>query len=175
MHHSRPFELQPALSNDRLTLRPMQREDFDALYAVASDPLIWAQHPDANRYQKDVFERQFFNPAFSGSGALVVIDNNTHELVGSSRFYDWDAASGEVAVGYTFLARQCWGGPTNTSMKQLMLAHAFQWANTVWFHVGASNFRSRKAVEKLGAVLSHAGQRASNGVMQDTMFYKITQ
>lgn len=175
MHHPTLFELQPTLSNDRLTLRPMQREDFDALYAVASDPLIWAQHPDTHRYQKDVFERQFFNPAFSGSGALVVIDNATRQVVGSTRFYDWNAATADVAVGYTFLARHCWGGTTNASMKQLMLAHAFQWANTVWFHVGASNWRSRKAVEKLGAVLSHAGQRASNGVMQDYVFYKITQ
>jgi RimJ/RimL family protein N-acetyltransferase len=175
MHDPTLFHLQPTLSNARLTLRPMQREDFDALYAIASDPLIWAQHPDPNRYQKDVFERHFFNPALTGSGALVVVDNDTRQLVGSSRFYDWDAPSGEVAVGYTFLARHLWGGPTNASMKQLMVAHAFQWANTVWFHVGASNFRSRKAVEKLGAVLSHEGQRASNGVMHDYVFYKITQ
>jgi N-acetyltransferase len=44
-----PFELQPVLTGDIIELRPLREEDFAQLYAVASDPLIWEQHPDPDR------------------------------------------------------------------------------------------------------------------------------
>jgi len=54
-----PFNLQPVFKGELLELRPLRPEDFDALYAVASDPLIWEQHPSNDRYKKDVFEGFF--------------------------------------------------------------------------------------------------------------------
>jgi RimJ/RimL family protein N-acetyltransferase len=53
------FDLQPTLENELLSLRPLRPEDFHDLYAVASDPLIWEQHPSSGRYQDEVF-RKFF-------------------------------------------------------------------------------------------------------------------
>jgi RimJ/RimL family protein N-acetyltransferase len=62
-----------------------------------------------------------------------------------------DQAQSEVAIGYTFLARKAWGSVHNREMKKLMLDHAFQFVDTVLFHIGENNFRSRKAIEKIGA------------------------
>jgi N-acetyltransferase len=170
------FDFQPELSGAQLTLRPLRANDFEPLFAAASDRLIWAQHPDPERYQREVFERNFFRPALpenGGTGALVVIDKATNTLVGSSRYYEWDPAHPSVAIGYTFLARSHWGGAFNRELKGLMLRHAFRHASRVWFHVGVDNLRSRRAMEKIGGQLSHVEPRDQSGRQVDNAYYFI--
>ncbi len=146
------FDLQPRIENTLVRLEPLQVDDIDALYAVASDPLIWEQHPSKNRYRRDVFEN-FFKGALESAGAFCVLDNLTGELIGSSRYYDLDEVGRAVCIGYTFIARSTWGRQYNRALKTLMLDHAFRFVDRVVFHVGADNLRSRKAMEKLGGVL----------------------
>ena len=117
------FDRQPTLTGALLQLRPLRANGWDALFAVASDPLLWAQHPDSDRYQESVF-RQFFADAMSSGGALVAIERATGEIVGSSRFHGFDAEQSVIEVGWSFLARRCWGGTYNGEMKRLMLRHA---------------------------------------------------
>ena len=145
------FELQPTLENKLIRLEPLKPEDLDALYAVASDPLIWEQHPSKNRWQRDVFET-YFESGLASGGAFCVLDNLTGALIGSSRYYDLDEAQHVVCIGYTFIARSAWGGDCNRALKTLMLDHAFRWVDRVVFHVGARNLRSRRAMEKLGGI-----------------------
>jgi RimJ/RimL family protein N-acetyltransferase len=146
------FERQARIENERVRLEPLLPGDFDALYAVAADPLIWEQHPSKNRYQREVFAT-YFEGAIASGGAFRVLDNATGALIGSSRYYDLDEAQRAVAIGYTFIARSHWGGHYNRALKTLMLEHAFKFVDRVIFHVGAGNLRSRKAMEKLGGVL----------------------
>jgi RimJ/RimL family protein N-acetyltransferase len=136
-------------------VRPITPADVEPLYVVASDPAIWAMHPEPTRWQRDVFQR-FADGALASGGGLVVTRRATGALIGASRYYDWRAAARSVAIGYTFLARAHWGDGSNDELKQLLLAHAFTFADTVWFHVGDRNLRSRRAVEKLGAEAVHA-------------------
>jgi RimJ/RimL family protein N-acetyltransferase len=145
------FDLQPFLQGQLLELRPLQPDDFHQLYAVASDPLIWEQHPAKDRYKENVFQA-FFREALESGGALIAIDSRNGQVIGSSRFHDYDQHKSEVEIGWTFLARSHWGGAYNREMKQLMLRHAFQFVASVIFVIGPQNFRSQKAVEKLGAV-----------------------
>lgn len=145
------FDRQPTLTGTLLELRPLRAEDWDALFAVAADPLLWAQHPDFDRYQEPVF-RQFFADALSSGGALVAIEQATGDIVGSSRFHGFDAEQSVIEIGWSFLARRCWGGAYNGEMKRLMVEHAFKTVDRVIFVIGPDNRRSRKAVEKIGAV-----------------------
>jgi N-acetyltransferase len=142
---------QPFLKGELLELRPLRPEDFDNLYAVASDPLIWEQHPHNTRYQEEVF-RKFFRDALASGGALIAIDSATGGVIGSSRYDGYDQEKSQVEIGWTFLARSHWGGVYNGEMKRLMLEHAFKFVDNVIFVIGTHNFRSQKAVEKLGAV-----------------------
>jgi len=164
------FELQPRIHNKLIRLEPLEPDDFDALFAVASDPLIWEQHPNKDRYQRAVFET-FFRGALESGGAFCVLDNVTGELIGSSRYYDLNEAAGEVCIGYTFIARSAWGRQYNRYLKTLMLDHAFRFVNRVIFHVGADNQRSRKAMEKLGGVyvgeapISYYGEQIKQNVI----------
>ncbi len=146
------FDLQPTIGDDRVALRPIQADDFDALYAVAADPLIWEQHPSKLRYQRDVFAT-YFEGAMQSKGALLVTEAESGEWIGCSRYYDLDESQGSVAIGYTFLARKCWGGSYNRALKTLMLDHAFRFVQRVIFHVGRDNTRSRTAMARLGGVL----------------------
>lgn len=146
-----PFDAQPILRGERLELRPLHAGDWQALYAVASDPLIWEQHPARNRHEIEVF-RTFFDEALAGGSALVAIDRANGLVIGSSRFHGYDAAKSEVEIGWTFLARLYWGGVYNGELKRLMLEHAFRFVDSVIFVVGPRNMRSQRAVAKLGAV-----------------------
>ena len=150
------FDLQPRISNMLVRLEPVEPDDFDALYAVASDPLIWEQHPNRERYKRDVFET-YFEGALASGGASCVLDNATGELIGSSRYYDLNEAQRVVSVGYTFIARSTWGRHYNRALKSLMLDHAFRFVDRVIFEVGIGNQRSRKAMEKLGGI--YAGEK----------------
>ena len=138
------------LQDEQVILRPLVAEDLDVLYVVASDPLIWEQHPNPDRYRRDVFEK-FFEGAITSQGAFMILDASTGEPIGSSRFYDHFPDAGEVKIGYTFFARKCWGGGFNTAAKQLMTAHAFQWVERIIFHIGAGNLRSQIAIGRIGA------------------------
>ena len=146
-----PFELQPTLRSEILELRPLQAGDFEQLYAVASDPLVWEQHPDSDRYKLDVFQK-FFDEAMQSGGALIALDRENNRVIGSSRFNCYDAVRSEVEIGWTFLARSHWGGVYNGEMKRLMLSHAFKFVDNVIFFVGSTNVRSQRAVEKIGGV-----------------------
>jgi len=146
-----PFELQPILKSDILELRPLRADDFEALFKVASDPLIWEQHPNSDRYKPDVF-RKFFDEALQSGGALVVIDRKDDRVIGSSRFHCYDLVRSEIEIGWTFLARSHWGGAYNAELKRLMLAHAFKFVDNVIFFIGASNIRSQRALEKIGGM-----------------------
>ena len=145
------FELQPHLIGALLELRPLCSEDWEPLFAAASDPLIWEQHPASNRYQEEVF-RIFFQEDLDCGGAFVVVDRQTQAVIGSSRYFGLDQKRSEIEIGWTFLARSHWGGKYNSEMKRLMLDHAFQFVATVLFLVGEKNLRSRRALEKIGAV-----------------------
>lgn len=169
------FVFSPILFGSSIYLRPLIAEDFEPLYAAASDPKIWEQHPEPTRYQRDVFEQSFFKGALASGSAFVVVDKTNERIIGSSRFYEWDKNKAEVAIGFTFLACDYWGGVTNAEMKQLMLQHAFQWARAVWLHIGVDNWRSRRAAEKIGAQFSHEERKDINGRVRDTAFYKIVR
>jgi len=152
------FDLQPHLKGELIELRPLTPEDWDDLFSVASDPLIWEQHPESDRYTEEVF-RAFFRDALESGGALVAIHAKTQQIIGSTRFHGYDPEKSEIEIGWTFLARKCWGGRYNWEMKQLMLAHAFKFVENVVFFVGENNIRSRRATQKIGAVESGTAKR----------------
>ena len=157
------MDRQPVLEGDRLTLRPLAPEDWDALYAVARDPQIWAKHPARDRWQEPVF-RKFFASALWRGGALAIIDRASGEIIGSSQFGPDEAGhSGEIEIGWSFLARSCWGKGCNAEFKRLMLAHALAHYDRVTFNVGEDNLISRRAMENIGGVLTGQPQSIERG------------
>jgi RimJ/RimL family protein N-acetyltransferase len=164
-----PFDLQPTLTGDLLELRPLRAEDYEHLYAAASDPLIWEQHPERDRYKPDVF-RSYFDGAIASGGAFAILDRRTGHVIGSSRYHGYDEPASEIEIGWTFLMRDYWGGTYNRELKRLMLDHAFRFVRRVVFLVGPTNYRSQRAMEKIGGV--RAGTRA-NGVGRESLVFEV--
>jgi len=141
------FDLQPVLRGKLIELHPLCADDFEAIHAAASDPLIWEQHPESDRYKREVFQG-FFDSAMASGGAFAVIDKPSGRIIGSSRYCNLSEDGSEVEIGWTFLQREFWGGEYNRELKRLMLDHALPHLKRVVFVVGENNVRSRKALEK---------------------------
>ena len=165
-----PFELQPTLRGTHLELRPLRPDDWDELYAVGSDPLIWEQHPERDRYTPGVI-RRYFDSGLESGGAFAVIDRRTGRIIGCTRYHGYDEARSEIEIGWTFLSRDYWGGTCNREMKQLLVDHALRFVTRVVFLVGKTNARSQRAMEKIGGV--RAGTRV-NTVGVESVVFEIT-
>jgi len=168
------IDLQPTLVGENITLRPLLIKDFSDLYQAAADPIIWELHPDSSRYKCDIFRERFFVDAISSGGALAILDNLSGRIIGSSRYYKLNPDKKEISIGYTFLERAQWGSGANNEMKKLMLDHIFSYVDTAWFGVAEINLRSRRAVEKLGAALSHRENRELEGQSYVQLHYKLS-
>lgn len=164
------LDRQPILTGELVELRPLRPADFDALYAIASDPLLWEQHPAKERAERDGFER-WFDEAMASGGALVAVERAGGRVVGTSRFDRYDATASQVEIGWTFLDRSLWGGPYNGEMKRLMIEHAFAVVGAVVFRVHFGNIRSQRAVEKLGA--RRAGTELSANGHGENYVYRL--
>lgn len=167
------FEFQPTLTGQLVFLRPMAEEDWEGLFAAAADPEIWAVHPARNRYKEPEF-RQFFTDAMASGSAFTFVERERGAIIGSSRYHGFDPQLSEIEVGWTFLTREYWGGSYNAEIKKLMLDHAFRFVDTVVFWVGEKNFRSQRAMEKIGGVRRDGLQpRAMGTVIHQHYIYEI--
>jgi RimJ/RimL family protein N-acetyltransferase len=142
------LNLQPQhLQNEWIQLVPLQVTDFEALYAVAADPLLWEQHPNKLRYKQEVFQN-YFDGAILSKGAFLILEAKSKEVIGSSRFYDYNEKDSSLLIGYTFIGRNFWGKEYNQALKKCMLDYAFQHINSVYFHIGACIFDRKKPLKK---------------------------
>jgi len=164
---------QPILEGALVRLRPMTADDREALFAVASDKLIWEVHPAHDRWKREVFDA-FFDAGLASGGGLVIEDRTTGAVIGSSRYDGYLAEASEIEIGWTYIARAYWGGTYNREIKRLMLDHIHRFVETATFMVGADNIRSRKAMEKIGGVLRPGTEvRMMAGVMMPHVIYEI--
>ena len=148
------FDKQPHLTGAKLLLSPLRKADYEGLYAAASDPLVWAGHPVKQRYLEEVF-RPYFDTLLASGETLAVRVRSSNKIIGCSRYYVAPGIDQDIAIGYTFLRRDHWGGATNRELKTLMFDHAFESFENVWLHIDPDNIRSQKAAQKLGARFGH--------------------
>lgn len=144
-----PFDFQPILEGDLVFLRPLLPTDKEELFRLASDPLVWEQHPAKERATPEGFE-PYFDEAIKCGKALAIFNKQNGQLMGTSRYHLVPEYEDAIEIGWTFLARQYWGQGYNRQVKHLMIRHAFRYVSHVLFHVDMHNFRSQKAVEKIG-------------------------
>ena len=143
------IDINPRLEDEKLILSPLQENDFEELYMAASNPEIWEQHPNKNRWRRDVF-KVFFDGAIKSKGAFKIVDKSTGKVIGSTRFYDYNPKDQSILIGYTFFAKEYWGKGMNHMVKRMMLDYIFQFVSIVNFHVGAENVRSQISISRLG-------------------------
>ena len=168
-------DFQPVLTSERVEIRPIRADDWTDMFAAAADPLIWEVHPVRDRYREPVF-REFFDSALASRMAFTILDRRMGKIIGSSRYHDFHADLGELEIGWTFLVRSHWGGSYNREIKEMMLTHAFQFVDTVIFMVGETNWRSQRAMEKIGGIKRpYLRDRTYHGVATPHVVYEIVK
>jgi N-acetyltransferase len=167
---------QPVLQGNHVLLRPMVRQDADAIVEAASDGKLWelfyTSVPSAetiNAYL-DAAERE---QGFGRAMPFVVIDNATDQLVGATRYMRMKADARRLEIGTTFYAQSA----QRSEAKLLLLTHAFEVMDClcVQLRTDALNFRSQRAIERLGAKKDGVLRNHSilNGRVRDTVVYSI--
>ena len=136
------------LEGERFHLLQTQPHHFDALYQVASDPELWAQHPQSDRWKPGVFKRFFDAGLQNPEGCFTIFDRGSGAAVGSTRFYGLDVREPSIRLGYSFIARSLWGGAANQAVKHIQLSFLFNHVDAVYFEIGERNTRSQKALAK---------------------------
>ncbi|APC96239.1 GNAT family N-acetyltransferase [Francisella frigiditurris] len=152
------MDFKVTLKNETIQLIQMEEKHFEDLYKVASDPKIWEQHFD-ERWKLDVFQKYFDIGLANKEGCFVIIDLKKNQIIGSTRFYRYDPKDQSVKIGYTFISTEYWGSKINRIIKKLMLDYAFEYLERVYFDVWEYNYRSQKAVEKLGAIKVESNEK----------------
>ena len=171
------------LTGRLVELRPLEEDTLDELFDVAGDREIW------RLTSIDYSDPAIFFPNFRaalrdrGLGKaypFLVCLAGSGRIVGTTRFLDIHPEDKKLEIGVTWIASEYWGSGVNSECKQLLLAPCFETlgANRVQFRAKADNGRSRRALEKIGAVFEGVLRQDKiepSGRPRDTAFYSIVR
>jgi RimJ/RimL family protein N-acetyltransferase len=109
---------------------------------------------------------------------FAVRDNQSGDVVGSTRYFNVDAPNRRLEIGHTWYAKRAQRTAVNTECKLLLLTHAFEILGciAVEFRTHWFNHASRTAIARLGAkqdgVLRNH-QLMPDGSRRDTVVFSI--
>jgi RimJ/RimL family protein N-acetyltransferase len=164
------------LHRGALRLEPLAEADIPALVELAErnrDELIYLSGPLRPDWYRFALNEQ------RDGRAVVFTLRMADRIVGTTRFADFNPALPAAELGWTWLDQAEHGSGLNTSIKYLLLKHAFEEWQLVRLQLktAASNLRSQRAIEKLGAQregLLRNHRRLADGRLDDTVLYSIT-
>lgn len=165
------------LENTRVRLTPLRKDDIIHLEPVAfEDPELLAYSPSSIHSPQSLTE--YLGIAIKERYPFLIFDKRNHAYAGSTSYGNYSAYHQRIEIGWSWIGKKFQGTGLNTAMKMLMLQHAFESEKMerVEFKIDSRNIRSRKAIEKLGAV--YEGKLRSHTLMldgfrRDTVYYSI--
>jgi RimJ/RimL family protein N-acetyltransferase len=166
-----------------IELRPVEEESLDELFNVGRDREIW------RLTSVDYSDPAIFYPNFRAALCdrehgkaypFLVCHGESGRVIGTTRLLDIHPQDKKVEIGVTWIASEFWGSGINTECKQLLLEYCFETlgVNRVQFRAKADNARSRRALEKIGAIFEGIMRKDKiepNGNPRDTAFYSIVR
>lgn len=171
------------LTGDICTLVPLEMAHHDALVAAVSDGELWrlwyTMIPEPSRMKAYIEER--LKALESGQMfPFVVIENKRQKVVGMTTYLHPDASNRRLEIGATWYAQSVQRTGLNTCAKLLLLTHAFESLHciAVEYRTHAFNYKSRAAIERLGAKLDGILRNhmvMKDGTLRDTYVYSILQ
>lgn len=153
-----PIDFRPTLENEFVILSPLTLENYGKLLDVASQEKLVQYSPSdietphaLRNYVISAMEQS----ERKNSITFIVFDKVKQLFAGSTRYMNINWKNKVLEIGSTWIGREFQGSGLNTHMKYLMINHAFDIMEfeKIEFRIDERNMRSRKAVEKLGAVL----------------------
>lgn len=149
------FRRLPTLTTERLTLRPLRREDAADMFAYASDPemahyTLWEAHRTlADTRQFLTYTLACYERGEPASWGVVL--TATGRLIGTCGFVGWNMNHRRGEIGYA-IARALWGQGLATEAARAVVDFGFR-ATTVYRLQAlcmVENTASARVMEKLG-------------------------
>ncbi len=149
------FAALPILETERLTLRPIRREDEADAFAYGADPEVsryttWERHrsvDDARAFVDWVLgEYERGRPA-----PWAIVHREAGRLIGACGVADWRPEHARAEIGYV-LARPYWGQGYTTEAVRAVLAFGFQELklNRIEAVCAVENAASERVMQKVG-------------------------
>jgi RimJ/RimL family protein N-acetyltransferase len=165
------------LSGGRARLEPLALDHADGLLAAADDE-VFAHLPYDRPATVEVM-REWIRGALGRPELrlpFAVVADGT--AIGTTSYWYPDPVRGQIEIGSTWLGRAWWGSGVNGEVKRLLIAHAFagMGCHKVVFRTDPGNSRSRRALERLGAVADGVVRRdwpRPDGTWRDSVYYSI--
>ena len=165
------------LQNDRIILRPLEREDLSPLLELTQDPALWTY------FTHDLSTLAGLEAWAAGHFAgdrlqFMVVDKGSQQYLGSTGFGNYFPRDQRIEIGWTWLGRAAQGTGTNREMKSLMLDYAFKELGMlrVEFKTDVLNLPARKALLRLGATeegILRSHTLMTHGRRRDTIYYSF--
>jgi RimJ/RimL family protein N-acetyltransferase len=171
------------LTGAHVVLEPLAHEHEAALARAAADGELWnlwytaVPAPGATRAYIDTALAMRED---SGAMPFAVREAASGEIVGSTRFFNVEAAHRRLEIGHTWYAKRVQRTALNTEAKLLLLGHAFETlqAIAVEFRTHFMNHASRTAIARLGAKqdgILRNHQIGRDSVVRDTVVFSIIE
>jgi N-acetyltransferase len=170
-----------SLQDEHVLLEPLALHHAPELEAAAADGQLWElwfTSAPAPGQAPAYIQKALDGLAANAMLPFAVREKSSGEIVGTTRFYEFDPALPRIAIGYTWYARRWQKSHLNTACKRLLLRHAFETLQcvAVEFHTDGRNQDSQRAIERLGAHrdgVLRAHKRRPDGTLRDTVCYSI--
>ncbi|MCF6411194.1 GNAT family N-acetyltransferase [Alkalihalobacillus sp. EGI L200015] len=171
------------LTGNHVTIRPMEVEDIEELYAAAQYEGIWDYMPmriDSLEDMKTLVHQALTSREKGAEFPFVIYDHKQKQLVGSTRFLDISEKDRHLEIGWTWLTPSVWRSPVNTECKYLLFQHCFEELETirVQLKTDGRNKRSQVAIERIGGVREGVLRKSRltyTGYVRDTVYFSVLE
>ena len=157
------------LENEFIVLEPFGEHHREGLRLAGDDPDLW-RYASINQHGENFdawIDDRLNDGPVAGDLTFAIQDKKTNAIVGSSSYLDVSLPNKRLEIGWTWYSKTVWGTAVNPACKHLMFTHGFEVLdlNRIELKLDATNTRSYRAVERLGAKFE--GIRRSHMVMSD--------
>lgn len=169
------------LKGELVTLEPFDSKHLNELRQLAQDERIWefySKNYSRPHHFNDLVATALGKRATGSAYPFIIRYHPTGRIVGSTQYFDIDAGSRSLEIGFTWLAPEYWGSAVNLECKLLLLSYVFEWLQLVrvQFRTGGANKRSQKAITRIGAKYEGVLRKSralENGAFIDTVYFSI--
>ncbi|OPC32488.1 GNAT family N-acetyltransferase [Elizabethkingia miricola] len=169
------------LQGTNINLVPLEEKHLEELYTAAADKELWALIP-TDCSERDTFYKTYefaISERTAGNQyPFVIIHKDTNKIIGSTRLFEIYPADKKLEIGWTWITKDYWGTTINLECKLLLLTYCFETlkTNRVQLKTKDTNFRSRKAIEKIGGIFEGILRKdkiVSDGTTRNAAYYSI--
>ncbi|WP_079526046.1 GNAT family N-acetyltransferase [Solibacillus isronensis] len=169
------------LENEIIKLRPVQLSDIEAITNAANDERIW-EHMSVTLLSQEAVQNYIENAIKEREKGIsymfAIVDKKTDEIVGCTSFLDISFPHKRLEIGATWYNPSLWRSAINTNCKFLLFQYCFEVLklNRIQIKTGHENYRSQKAIERIGAVkegILRNHMIRKEGIIRHTVMYSV--